>query len=58
MAEYKYKVLIDGVVYAENMHIKTAAILIRALVEEFYHGCAMTISIEEMKRTVCNDDQM
>lgn len=53
-----YKVLIDGVVYAENMNIKTAAILIRALVEEFYHGRAMTISIKEMERTVCNDDQM
>ena len=58
MSEYKYKVLIDGVVYAENMHIKTAAILIKALVEEFYHGRAMTISIKEMERTACNDDQM
>ena len=58
MSEYKYKVLIDGVVYAESMNIKTAAILIRALVEEFYHGRAMTISINEMERTVCNDDQM
>ena len=58
MDEYKYKVLIDGVVYAENMNITTVAILIRALVEEFYHGRSMTISIKEMERTMCNDEQM
>ena len=58
MSEYKYKVLIDGIVYAENMNITTVAILIKALVEEFYHGRAMTISIKEMERAVCNDEQM
>lgn len=45
MDEYKYKVLIDGVVYAENMNIKTATILIRALLEEYYNDHSMTISI-------------
>ena len=58
MAEYKYKVLIDGVVCAENMDIKIATILIKALFEQYYNDHSMTISIKEMERTVCNDDQM
>ena len=58
MAKYKYKVLIDGVVYAENMDIKTATILIRALFEEYYNDHSMTISIKEMEKTMCNDEQM
>ena len=58
MAEYKYKVLIDGVVYAENMDIKTATILIRALFEEYYNDHSMTISIKEMEMAVCNNEQM
>ena len=58
MAEYKYKVLIDGVVCAENMDIKTATILIRALFEAYYNDHSMTISIKEMERTMCNDEQM
>ena len=57
MAEYKYKVLIDGVVCAENMDIKTATILIKALFEQYYNDHSMTISIKEMERT-CNDEQM
>ena len=58
MAEYKYKVLIDGVVCAENMDIKTATILIRALFEQYYNDHSMTISTKEMERTMCNDAQM
>lgn len=57
MAEYKYKVLINGVVCAENMDIKTATILIRALFEQYYNDHSMTISIKEMERT-SNDEQM
>lgn len=58
MAEYKYEVLIDGVVYAENMDIKTATILIRALFEEYYNDHSMTISIKEMERAACTNEQM
>ena len=58
MAEHKYKVLIDGVVYAENMDIKTAIILVRALFEEYYNDHSMAISIKEMERAVCNNAQM
>lgn len=58
MAEHKYKVLIDGFVYAENMDIKTAIILVRALFEEYYNDHSMEISIKEMERAVCNDEQM
>ena len=58
MAERKYKVLINGVIYGENMDIKTATILIRALFEEYYNDHYMMISIKEMERAVCNDEQM
>ena len=58
MTEYKYKVLIDDVLYAENMDIKTAAILIKALFEEYYNDHSMTISIKEMERAVCTNEQM
>ena len=58
MTEYKYKVLIDDVLYAENMDIKTATILIKALFEEYHNEHFMTISIKEMERTMCNDEQM
>lgn len=58
MTEYKYKVLIDDVLYAENMDIKTATILIKALFEEYHNEHFMTISIKEMERTMYNDEQM
>ena len=53
MDEYKYKVLIDGVVYAENIGIKTATILIRALFEEYYNDCTMAVTINQEDRVIC-----
>lgn len=56
MTERKYKVLIDKEV-AENMDIKTATILVRALFEEYYNDYGMTISIREMERCEeCKND--
>lgn len=52
MEERKYKVLIDDAVVAENMGIRTATILLRALFEEFYNDHNMVISIREDDR-VC-----
>ena len=56
MEERKYKVLIENTVVAENMAIRTATILLRALFEEFYNDHTMVISIREEDRTVCAED--
>ena len=56
MGEKKYKVLIDGNVYAENMNIKIATVLVRALFEEYYNDHSMMVSIKEMDRAVCGDE--
>ena len=53
MIESKYKVLIDNTVIAEEMDIKTATVLIRALFEEYYNDHSMVISIKEMDRITC-----
>ena len=58
MEEKKYKVLINNEVVAKDMDIRTATVLVRALFEEYYNDHSMTISIKEMERTVCNDEQM
>lgn len=57
MTDKKYKVLIDNEVVAEEMDIKTATILVRALFEEYYNGYGMTISIREMERACENADR-
>ena len=58
MEEKKYKVLINNEVVAKDMDIRTATVLVRALFEEYYNDHSMTISIKEMERAVCNDEQM
>lgn len=53
MYEKKYRVFINNEVVAKDMDIKTATVLIRALFEEYYNDCLMTISIKEEDRAVC-----
>ena len=55
MEERKYKVLIGNIVIANNMDLKTATILIKALFEEYYNDCQMVISVKLEDRTVCED---
>ena len=50
MNERKYKVLIDNKVIAESMDLKTAAILMKALFEEYYNDYSLTVSVKEMDR--------
>lgn len=57
MNERKYKVLIDGGVYAENMDIKTATILVKALFEEYHYDHVMTVSVKEMDVATAENDQ-
>ena len=53
MGEKKYKVLINNEVIAEEMDIKTATVLIRALFEEYYNDYTMTVSVKEMDKAAC-----
>lgn len=48
MEEIKYEVRINGVVYASNMNIQTAAILVKGLFDEYYLD-------EQMEVTVCRE---
>ena len=57
MTDKKYKVLINNEVVAQEMDIKTAIILVRALFEEYYNDYGMTISIREMERVCENVDR-
>lgn len=50
MTETRYKVLLDGVVVAQDMDIKTATILVKALFEEYYNERHMIVSVTEMDR--------
>lgn len=53
MYENKYKVLINNDVVAQDMDIRTATILVRALFEEYYNDYSMVISIKQADRMVC-----
>ena len=53
MEEKRYKVLIDNTVVAQDMDIKTAPVLVRALFEEYYNDYAMTISVKQEDKAVC-----
>lgn len=57
MTDKKYKVLINNEVVAQEMDIKTATTLVRALFEEYYNDYGMTISIREMERVCENVDR-
>ena len=52
MIEVKYEVCIDGRVYASNMDIETATILVKGLFDEYYLDDQMEITI----RKVVNND--
>lgn len=47
MEEQKYRILIDGVICADDMNIETATILIKALFEKYYND-NFVISIEKV----------
>ena len=53
MEKKRYKVLIDNTVVAQDMDIKTATVLVRALFEEYYNDYAMTISVKQEDKAVC-----
>lgn len=57
MEERRYKVLIDNMVVANNMDLKTATILVKALFDEYYNDCTMTVSVKQEDRVVNNDVQ-
>lgn len=53
MEERRYKVLIDNMVVANNMDLKTATILVKALFDEYYNDYTMIVSVEHEDRVVC-----
>ena len=53
MIEDKYKVLVDNVVFARDMDIRTATILVKALFEEYYNDYTMAVTIKREDRTDC-----
>ena len=53
MEEKKYKVLINNEVVAQDMDIKTATILVKALFEEYYNDYYMRVSIIARDNEVC-----
>ena len=50
MGERKYKVIIGTDVVAENVELRTATILVRALFEEYYNDYTLAVTIKEMDR--------
>ena len=52
MYERKYQVLIGDEVVARDMDLKTATILVRALLEEYYADYTLTVSVKEMEPAV------
>ena len=50
MEERRYKVLIDNMIVANNMDLKTATILVKALFDEYYNDYKMTVSVKEEDR--------
>lgn len=53
MMDRKYKVLINNQVVAQDMDIKTATVLVRALFEEYYNDYTMIVSIKQEDLAVC-----
>lgn len=55
MEENRYEVLIDNMVVAENMDLKTATILVRALFEEYYNDYKMAVSVRKINKESDNN---
>ena len=55
MEERRYKVLIDNMVVANNMDLKTATILVKALFDEYYNDYKMTVSVKSEDRVICGE---
>ena len=54
MSETRYKVYMNDEIVAQDVDIKIATILARALFEESYNESSMTVSIKRMERVeVC-----
>lgn len=53
MWEKKYEVIMDKTVVAKGMDLKTATLMVRALFEEYYNEYPLTISVREMERVGC-----
>ena len=53
MEERRFKVLIDNMVVANNMDLKTATILVKALFDEYYNNYKMMVSVKQEDRAVC-----
>lgn len=56
MEERRYKVLIDNMVVAENMDLKTATVLVKALFDEYYNDYKMVVSVKAEDRAVCEEE--
>ena len=56
MEERRYKVLIDNMVVANNMDLKTATILVKALFDEYYNDYKMVVSVKAEDRAVCSEE--
>lgn len=52
MEERRYKVLIDNMVVANNMDLNTATVLVKALFNEYYNDCTMTVSVKQEENFV------
>lgn len=55
MEERRYKVLIDNMVVAERMDLKTATVLVKALFDEYYNDYKMVVSVKAEDRAVCEE---
>ena len=55
MEENRYEVLIDNMVVAENMDLKTATILVKALFEEYYNDYKMEVSVRKINKESDNN---
>ena len=49
MQEPRYQIFIDNQIYAQNMDIETATILVKALFATYFNEHNMIISIKEME---------
>ena len=55
MEERRFRVLIDDMVVAENMDLKTATILVKALFDEYYNDYKMVVSVKAEDRVICEE---
>ena len=49
MIAEKFEIIVDGVLYASDMNIETAIILVKGLFNEYYNDLNMIISVKRME---------